>query len=37
MNPSEQVRVKKADRVRLVKMDPTVEAPSAPKEEGGAT
>jgi NADH-quinone oxidoreductase subunit J len=30
MNPSEQVRAKKADRVRLVKMDPVVEAPSAP-------
>jgi NADH-quinone oxidoreductase subunit J len=36
MNPSEQVRVKKADRVRLVKMDPTVEAPSVPKQEGGS-
>jgi len=30
MNPSEQVRAKKADRVRLVRMDPVVEAPSAP-------
>ena len=29
MSASEQVRAKKADRVRLVKMDPTIEAPSA--------
>ncbi|MEF7615585.1 NADH-quinone oxidoreductase subunit J [Aquincola sp. MAHUQ-54] len=29
MNPSEQVRVKKADRVRLVKMKPTIETPAA--------
>ena len=39
MDPSEQVRAKKADRVRLVKMDPTIEAPSlpkTPKPEGGA-
>jgi NADH-quinone oxidoreductase subunit J len=36
MNPSEQVRVKRADRVRLVKMQATVETPSAAK-EGGAT
>jgi NADH-quinone oxidoreductase subunit J len=39
MDPSEQVRAKKADRVRLVKMAPTIEAPSLPKEpkpEGGA-
>jgi len=35
MDPGQQVRVKKADRVRLVKMDPTIEAPSAPKQEGG--
>lgn len=35
MSPSEQVRVKKADRVRLVKMEPTLEAPSQPKPEGG--
>lgn len=35
-NPAEQVRVKAADRVRLVKMAPTVELPSVPKEaEGG--
>jgi NADH-quinone oxidoreductase subunit J len=36
MDPSQQVRVKKADRVRLVKMAPTVETPSAPKEGGAA-
>ncbi len=30
MDPSQQVRAKKADRVRLVKMAPTIEAPSAP-------
>ncbi|MBA4178471.1 MAG: NADH-quinone oxidoreductase subunit J [Leptothrix sp. (in: Bacteria)] len=36
MDPSQQVRAKKADRVRLVKMDPTVELPSAPKEGGAA-
>lgn len=35
MDPGQQVRVKKADRVRLVKMDPTIETPSAPKQEGG--
>ncbi|MBV8468749.1 MAG: NADH-quinone oxidoreductase subunit J [Burkholderiaceae bacterium] len=29
-NPSEQVRVKKADRLRIVKMAPTVEVPAAP-------
>jgi len=33
MDPSQQVRVKRADRVRLVKMAPVVEAPSKP--EGG--
>ncbi|MDO8418480.1 MAG: NADH-quinone oxidoreductase subunit J [Rubrivivax sp.] len=36
MDPSQQVRVKRVDRVRLVKMDPTIEAPSTRKEEGGA-
>ncbi len=36
MDPSEQVRVKKADRVRIVKMSPTVETPSAPNEGGAA-
>ncbi|WP_425260502.1 NADH-quinone oxidoreductase subunit J [Rubrivivax sp. RP6-9] len=35
-DPSQQVKVKKADRVRLVKVAPTVEAPSAPKEGGAA-
>ena len=30
-NPSEQVRAKKADRLRIVKMAPTVEAPPPPK------
>ena len=35
-NPAQQVRVKRADRVRLIKMDATIEAPSAPKTpEGG--
>jgi len=40
MDASEQVRAKKADRVRLVKMAPTVELPSSPPaapKEGGAT
>ena len=32
MDPSQQVRARKADRVRLVKMDPTIEAPSLPKD-----
>ena len=37
MDPSQQVRAKKADRVRLVKMAPTVEqATPAPKAEGQA-
>jgi len=35
MDPSQQVRVKKVDRVRLVKMDPVIETPSKP--EGPAT
>ena len=38
MSPSEQVRAKKADRVRIVKMAPTVELPSLPSPpntEGG--
>jgi len=30
MDPSEQVRVKKADRIRIVKIAPTIEQPSAP-------
>ena len=32
MNPSQQVKAKKADRVRLIKMPAVVEAPSAKKE-----
>ena len=35
-DPSQQVKAKKADRVRLVKIAPTVETPSAPKEGGAA-
>ncbi len=35
-DPSVQVRAKKADRVRIVKLPPTIEAPSTPKQEGGA-
>ena len=39
LDPSQQVRAKKADRMRLVKMQPVVEAPSlpkpVPKQEGG--
>jgi NADH-quinone oxidoreductase subunit J len=31
MSPGEQVRARKADRVRIVKMDPVVESPSLPK------
>jgi NADH-quinone oxidoreductase subunit J len=34
MDPAVQVRAKKADRVRLVKMAPTIESPSLPKPEG---
>jgi NADH-quinone oxidoreductase subunit J len=33
MDPSLQVKAKKADRVRLVSMRPTVELPSAPRSE----
>jgi len=36
MNPSDQVRVKASDRVRLVKMQPVVEAPPAPPEPPAA-
>ena len=36
MDPSQQVRAKKADRVRLVKMRPTIELPSAPPQRGEA-
>jgi NADH-quinone oxidoreductase subunit J len=35
MDPSQQVKVRKADRVRIVKMAPTVERPSPPPPEGG--
>ncbi len=35
-NPSEQVRVKAADRMRIVKMEPVIDQPSeAQKQEGG--
>ena len=35
-NPAQQVRVRPADRVRVIKMAPTIEQPSAPKTpEGG--
>jgi NADH-quinone oxidoreductase subunit J len=35
-DPGEQVRAKAADRVRIIKMDPVIEQPSAPKAaEGG--
>jgi NADH-quinone oxidoreductase subunit J len=33
---SQQVKAKKADRMRIVKVPPTIEAPSVPKQEGGA-
>ena len=41
INPAQQVRAKKADRVRLIKLPPVVDAPSAPaapaaNKEGGA-
>jgi NADH-quinone oxidoreductase subunit J len=36
MDPSQQVKAKKADRVRLIEMPVTVEAPSVPKQEGTA-
>ena len=35
IDPSEQVKVKKADRVRIVKMPPTIELPPAPPEATG--
>jgi NADH-quinone oxidoreductase subunit J len=31
-NPSEQVKARKADRMRIVKLAPTIELPSAPPE-----
>jgi NADH-quinone oxidoreductase subunit J len=36
MDPAQQVRAKKADRLRIVKVAPTVETPSAPTPEGPA-
>ena len=36
MDPSEQVKVKRDQRVRLVKMRPTVEGPAGPQGEGKA-
>ena len=36
MDPSEQLRAKKADRMRIIKMPAVVEAPSLPKQEGQA-
>jgi NADH-quinone oxidoreductase subunit J len=35
MDPGEQVRVKKGDRLRVVKMQPVIEMPSAPAVPGG--
>ena len=35
-NPSEQVKARKADRVRIVKLAPTIEAPPAPPEPSAA-
>ncbi len=34
MDASEQVKARKADRLRILKVAPTVEAPSLPKKEG---
>jgi NADH-quinone oxidoreductase subunit J len=34
MDASQQVRAKKADRLRIIKMPPVVEVPSAPAEKG---
>jgi NADH-quinone oxidoreductase subunit J len=36
VDPAMQVKVKKADRLRIVKLPPTVEGPAAPRQEGGA-
>jgi len=35
-NPSQQVRARKADRVRVVKLAPTIELPPAPPEPAAA-
>lgn len=34
MNPADQVLVKKADRLRIIKMDSVIDAPSLPKTDG---
>ena len=34
LNPAQQVRVKKSERLRIVRMKPTIEAPAAEKAEG---
>jgi NADH-quinone oxidoreductase subunit J len=36
MDASEQVKARKEDRVRIIKMPPTVDTPSAPKTGGPA-
>ena len=36
VDPSQQVRARKADRLRIVKIAPVIEAPSVPKQEGTA-
>jgi NADH-quinone oxidoreductase subunit J len=36
MDPSQQVRAKKADRLRIIKVKPTLETPSAPPASDGA-
>jgi NADH-quinone oxidoreductase subunit J len=35
-DPSQQVRARKADRLRIVKVAPTVEMPSPPQSTGGS-
>jgi NADH-quinone oxidoreductase subunit J len=35
-NPSEQVKVKKGDRLKVVKLPPTIEAPVAPAADAAA-
>jgi NADH-quinone oxidoreductase subunit J len=37
LNPAEQVKVRKADRLRVLKVDPVVAAPSAPSAADAAT
>ena len=36
MDPGQQVRVKKADRLKIIKVAPSVDTPAAPKEGGQA-